>query len=440
MLPTVGRRVVIGLAIIAAMNWTAAHAQPVFVPPVEYGDRVLSVERASTNWVGSVSGPSLQAPEAAPTDRPLQWGPFNFHPHLGYQVVHGDGVLLGVANEGKTTLHTISPGMFAQIGPYWNFDFTAAINRYSNAELNNNVGYYAALHGHIPREKWLMDFGYQGAATEQPQTQVGQTVRQNEHRATASGVYNYQTRLSFELSSAFDARFAEQFSDFSTLSTLEWVNYQVTERTSLGLGAGGGYTTVEDSPDVVFEQMQGRFIWTPAAKFSFQASGGVQFQQFNGSGTTNVTITNLVSTNIVYTRLPSRSGTEVSPIFAATATYKAFEQTSFFVSANRLIGIAYEENQLTDTTSFSAGVRQRFLGHFSLDLVPSYNFTKYKSTLEGVRVRREDDYFAFYAALSTVLFRKLHAAVFWQYSDNDSDVPGLSYVARQVGLRFEYRY
>ena len=127
-------------------------------------------------------------------------------------------------------------------------------------------------------------------------------------------------------------------------------------------------------------------------------------------------------------------------IDAATATYKMFEQTSLFISANRLIGIAYEENQLTDTTSFSAGVRQRFLGHFSLDLVPSYNFTKYKSTLEGVSVRREDDYFAFYAALSTVLFRKLHAAVFWQYSDNDSDVPGLSYVARQVGLRLEYRY
>jgi hypothetical protein len=73
-------------------------------------------------------------------------------------------------------------------------------------------------------------------------------------------------------------------------------------------------------------------------------------------------------------------------------------------------------------------------------VVPSYNFTKYRSTLEGVSVRREDDYFAVYAALSTVLFRKVNASVFWQYTDNDSDLPGLSFVARQVGLRVEYRY
>lgn len=435
-----GRLVVIVLVSMAAMSWTVAHAQPVFVPPVQYGDRVTTVEQASTNWVGSVAGPPLQAPEAQPTDRPLQLGPFRFHPHLGYQVAYGDGILLGLGNEGTTTLHTVLPGMFVQMGPYWDLDFTAAINRYSNAEFNNNEAFYLALHGHIPREKWLMDFGYQGAATEQPQSEVGQSVKQNAHRATASGIYNYQTRLSLELSGAFDARFAEEFSDYNTLSTLEWLNYQVSERTALGLGAGAGYTATQDGPDAVFEQLLGRVVWTPGSKFSFQASGGLQFQQFNGSGTTNVTITNLVSTNIVFTRLPARSGTEVTPIFGATVTYKLFEETSLFVSANRLIGVAYEENQWTDTTAFSAGVRQRLFGHISLEVVPSLNFTKYESTLEGVSVRREDEYFAVYAGLSTVLFRKLNALVFWQYTDNDSDLAGLSYVARQIGLRLEYRY
>lgn len=435
-----GRLVVIGLVSMAALSWKVARAQPVFVPPVQYGDRVTSVEQASTNWVGSVAGPPLQAPEVQPTDRPLQLGPFRFHPHLGYQVAYGDGILLGVGNEGTTTLHTILPGIFAQMGPYWDVDFTTAINRYSNAEFNNNEAYYLALHGHIPREKWLMDFGYQGAATEQPQSEVGQTVRQNSHQATASGIYNYQTPLSLELSGAYDARFAEEFSDYNTFSTLEWLNYKVTERTALGLGGGVGYTEAQGGPDWLFEQLLGRVVWTPGSKFSIQASGGLQFQQFNGSGTTNVTITNLVSTNIVFTRLPARSGTDVTPIFGAMVTYKPFEQTSVFVSADRLIGVAYEENQWTDTTAFSAGVRQRLFGQFSLEVVPSLNFTKYESTLEGVSVTREDEYFAVYAGLRTVLFRKLDALVFWQYTDNDSDLPGLSYVARQVGLRLEYRY
>src|SRR6185503_13787593 len=126
-------------------------------------------------------------------------------------IAYGDGVLLGLGNPGNTTLHTVVPGIFAQMGPYWDLDFTTAINRYSNAEFNNNEAFYLALHGHIPREKWLMDFGYQGAFTEQPQSEVGQSVKQNAHRATASGIYNYQTPLSLELSGAYDARFAEEF-------------------------------------------------------------------------------------------------------------------------------------------------------------------------------------------------------------------------------------
>jgi len=439
-LKTHSRRAAICLGATATMSLMVAQAQPVFVPPVQYGERVPTVEQASSNWVGSVSGPPLQAPEIGPADRPLQLGPFRFHPHLGYQVAYGDGVLLGVGEAGETMLHTVSPGMFVELGRYWNVDFTAAINRYSNAGYNDNEAFYLALHGHIPREKWLLDFGYQGAATEQPQIEVGQTLRQNAHRATASGIYNYQTPLSLELSAAFDARFAEDFSDYGTLSTMEWLNYQVTEHTALGLGLGAGYSAVEDSPDSVFEQLQGRLVWTPGSKFSFQVSGGVQFQQFDGSGTTNVTITNLVSTNIIFTTLPARSGTQVSPLLGASVTYKPFDPTTLFVSANRLIGVAYEESQLTETTSFSGGIRQRLFGRIFLDVVPSYNFTEYESTLEGVSLRREDEYFAIYASLSTVLFRKLNAVLFCQYSDNESDIAGLSFVARQVGLRLDYRY
>ena len=413
------------LAPAAAFVWTGAHAQEVFIPPVEFRDRVTTVEQASTNWLGSASAPPLQAPATGPNTRPLQVGPVRFHPHLGYQVIYGDGILQGEGNPQTTVLHTITPGAFLELGPNWNLDLTASINRYSNAELNNNEGYYLSLRGHVPLEKWLLDFGYLGNMTEQPQVETGGQTLQNTHVVTASGVYNYQTRLSLELSALMDARLAEDFSDYWTWSTLEWLNYQATSKTTLGLGAGAGYNFVDSGPDWTFEQVQGRVVWLPAAKLSVQATAGVQFQQFNGESSDGTA---------------AASGTETFPLFGAAIAYRLFEQTSLSLSANHTIGNAYEDDRFSEVTIVDAGVRQRLFEHISLDVVPAYNFRKYKSSLPGLAVEREDEYFSIYCGLSTVLFQKLNVAVFYQYTDNDSDDAGLSFVSRQVGARIEYRY
>ena len=419
------RHQVLCLAPVAAFAWTAAHAQEVFIPPVEFRDRVTTVEQASTNWLGSASAPPLQAPATGPNTKPLQLGPVRFHPHLGYQVIYGDGILQGQGNPQTTVLHTISPGAFFELGQNWNLDFTTSINRYSNANLNNSEGYYLALRGHIPREKWLLDFGYLGSVTKQPQVETATQTMQNSHLVTASGIYNYQTRLSLELSATMDARLAQGFSDYWTWSTLEWLNYQVTSKTTFGLGAGAGYNVVDPGPDWTFEQLQGRLVWFPASKLSLQATAGGQFQQFSGEASDGT---------------GAESGTEVFPLFGAALAYRVFEHTSLSVAANHTIGNAYEENRFSELTTVNGGVRQRLFGQVSLDVVPSYNFRKYKSSLPGLAVVREDEYFSIYGGLSTVLFSKLNVAVFYQYSDNSSDNPGLSFNSRQVGARLEYRY
>lgn len=408
------------------MGWTAAQAQPVFVPPVQYGDRVATVEQASTNWVGSIAAPPLQAPATGPDTFPLQWGPVRFHPHLGYQVVYGDGVLRGPNDPETTWLHTVSPGLFLELGKYWNLDFTASFNRYSNAGFNNNESYFGALRGHIPLEKWLLDLGYVASLTDQTQIETATQTLQNTHLVTASGIYNYQARLSLELSGAMDARLAQSFVDYYTFSTLEWLNYRVTERTALGLGLGGGYNLVKPGPDWAFEQVQGRIVWLPGEKLTVQLGGGVQFMQFDGTDRTG-------ATNAI-------AGTEIFPIFAAAAAYRAFEQTTFSLSASHKIENSYDEGQYARNTILSAGVRQRFLEHFYVDVVPGYTMRDYKSALQGIGDGREDDYLSIYAGLSTTLFRKLNVSLFYVFSDNDSDDPNFAFDSTQAGLRLDYRY
>jgi hypothetical protein len=420
------RRWAVSLSSTAALGWTAAQAQPVLVQPVQYGDRVTTVEQASTNWLGSVAGPPLQAPAAGPETRPLQLGPVRFHPHLGYQVVYGDGVLRGVGNPSTTWLHTVSPGLFTELSQYWNMDFTASFNRYSNAGSNNSESYFGALRGHIPREQWLLDFGYVATLTEQTQVETATNSLQNTHLVTASGTYNYQTRLSLELSAMLDARLAQGFTDYYTVSTLEWLNFQATTKTTLGLGVGGGYNLVKPGPDWTFQQMQARAVWLPGAKLTLQASGGIQLQQFSGSDETG-------STNAV-------SGTDIAPLFGVSAAYRPFEQTALSLSANHVVGNSYERGQFSETTTLNGGLRQRFVEQVYLDVVPGYTIRNYKSTLRGAPDGREDKYFTIYAGLSTVLFKKLNVGVFYQFSDNDSDVEGFAFDSTQVGLRLDYRY
>lgn len=404
---------------------TVLEAQEVFIPPVSFQDRVTTVEQASSNWVGSVSAPPLQAPASGPNTRPLEAGPFRFHPHLGYQVVYGDGILRSANAPATTVLHSIIPGLFIEMGPNWNLDFSAGINRYSNSKFNNNEAYYLALRGHIPREKWLLNFGYAGSVSEQPQIETGQQISQSSHLVTASGIYNYQTKLSVELTGTMDSRLTEGFSDYWTWSTLDWVNYQVTPRTTVGLGAGAGYDFVDPGPDATFEQLQARAIVTPGTKLTLQASAGVQLQQFSGESETGIA---------------AKSGTEAYPIFAVAAAYRPFEQTSLFASANHVVGNAYQDNFFSQTTTVSVGLRQRLLGEYYLDVVPAYNFRRYESSLRGPSNRRDDEYASIYAGVSTVFFSKLNAAVFYQYGDNSSDNSQLNFNSSQVGARLEYRY
>lgn len=404
-------------------------AQEAFVAPVNYQDRVTSVEQASTNWVGSASAPPLQAPATGPNTRPIAAGPFRFHPHVAYQVVYGDGVLRGENQPATTVLHSFLPGVFVEMGKNWNLDFSGSINRYSNADFNNNQAFYLALRGHIPREKWLLDFGYVGSVSEQTQVETGGQVKQNAHLATASGIYNYRTKFSIELSGTLDARLTSDFSDYWTFSTLDWANYKLTDQTTLGVGAGAGYNLVDPGPDSTFEQLLARAVWTPGEKLTVQVAAGAQFTQFTGESETAPT-----------DGIDSISGTETHPIFNVLAAYRLFESTTFSASATRTVGNAYEENRFAEATTLSVGLRQRFFGHLYLDVVPSYNFRTYKTNIDDDRDDRDDEYAALYAGLSTVFLKKFNATLFYQYSDNSSDENALNFHSSQAGARIEYRY
>jgi hypothetical protein len=206
------------------------------------------------------------------------------------------------------------------------------------------------------------------------------------------------------------------------------MNYHATTKTTLGIGIGAGYNLIDPGDDSFYEQFNGRIVWRPGPKVSVQLTAGLQVQHF---------IVRSVETNSFEPVDDVETG--VYPIFGTSVAYQIFEPTSISLSASRSLGNSVVSDQFTETTSVGFGLRQKFLKHFTLDVRPGYSLVTYSSTA-GQNENREDEQYSVYVGISTVLFKKLNASVFYQFNDNLSTTDEFAFTSTQVGLQLNYRY
>src|SRR5690606_31463128 len=136
-----------------------------------------------------------------------------------------------------------------------------------------------------------------------------------------------KTSFDFSLSQAIQE--ADALNSSISWSSMNWVNYHWSEKSLIGLGAGGGYTKQDFGSDMTHEQLQARFGWNPGRKLNISVNGGVEFRQF----------------------VDSDFDDQVNPLFGASISYAPWEATTFSLSANRSIGSSLLQAQTTESTS-----------------------------------------------------------------------------------------
>jgi uncharacterized protein (PEP-CTERM system associated) len=197
---------------------------------------------------------------------------------------------------------------------------------------------------------------------------------------------------------------------------MDWLNYHVGTGIDLGLGAGVGYLDVSTNSDTMYEQFQGRVAWRATDKVSLQLHGGVEIRQLVG-GNRDI----------------------VNPVAGAEIQYQPFDVTRLSLSMNRHIAASLlTTNLLTETTELGVALNQRLLEHFYLDLSGSYQKVDYED--KTGESNRQDDLYVFNARLSCEVLRRGSLAVFYQYSDNNSNVEGFTFHSSQVGFEVGYRF
>ncbi len=435
-----------------SMTWTLAalaitsnaSGQEVFAPLVPRQSEQAAANFFSTNGATAESILSAAAPDPN-SQHPLKWGPFVAHPRINYQFMRASGVRQGT-NTYTTLQHLINPGLGLQMGRQWHLDGGVSYGNYSQRALSDTFGYNVGVNGAVPHGDWTFGVGAGASASEVSQTETAIQTKQQNYNLGLTGVYRGYGRTTLELGLNQNIGLSSGFNDSYGWSTMNWLNYAVTPKTSVGFGLGAGFTKIDagtltltnyairvpiDDPsanvyrsdlgtDSVNEQVQGRLVWNPLPKLSFSFAGGVQIQQF---------------------LLDQGARSTANPIFSISSGWSPVEGTSFSLTGSRTIGNSIASDEYTTATSLAFGFSQRLLRRLTLGITPTLDMTEYQSSSDpGAAPSRKDDVFSVNVSLSTVLLRKVSVSAFFRYMDNSSDLAAYGYESRQVGFQLGYQF
>jgi hypothetical protein len=234
-------------------------------------------------------------------------------------------------------------------------------------------------------------------------------------RLNASYDLSGKTFLSTGFDSAVTAYPGSTLNDSQVISENLFINYRYSDKLTVGLGGTAGYDFVSaPNPDQTFEQANARLSYVVTGKINFNASGGMEFRQFEGDS----------------------RGLYIAPVFELGMSYQPFEATSFTLSGSRR---TYNSGVLAGQdfagTTITATLRQRFFQRFYLGVSGGYQNSEYFSTVDGVSATRSDDYFFVEPTLDFNVTRFWTVGAYYLHRQNDSSTSIFAFDDNQVGFR-----
>jgi hypothetical protein len=404
----------------------AARAQPVIMPAPSYPVTPPAAQESQTNNEMTVFSAEENVPGGAPETKPFQYGIFNLRPHPFYRFLYGTGILSSTNQAQNTIINQLSPGFLLEIGRQWTLDYTPTWTFYSNNHFHDSLDHAVTLTGGTAYEDWTFGLSQGFTLTSDPLVETATQTSQETYATVLNASYEFNDKMSADLGLSQNIISADQFSSSREWSTLDWLNYEFWPRLNAGIGAGFGYDNVQpgsgmtNSPDMIYEQLQGRVNWRATDKISFQVNAGGEESQF----------------------LSGSAGDLLNFVCGAAIQYQPFEVTRITISVDRNVSLSYYANQTTENTDFTGELNQRLLGKLYLDLQGGYHIAKYVASVNTTPPvsSREDDYYSVSVQLSYPFAKRGSIAAFYQYSNDSSTLAGFSYSSSQVGFQISFSY
>jgi hypothetical protein len=409
---------------------TGARAQGVLAPPSQPYERPAVSQSITTSPAGGVP------PEAgllAPSAGLWQWGSVDFHPHLLYRLLYGDGIPSGPGDHQTTMIQEISPGLLLDLGRQWTLDYTPALRLYSSRKFADGTDQSAVLAGQTSYQDWSYKLSQTYSSSSAPLLETEAPTEQVNYMTALSADRQLGSHLSAQLGANQNFRTVSEFGgaqDVREWSGSSGLNWQFWRGFGIGVTASGGCDLITPGSDMTFEQGQASVNYQPGDKLNLALSAGMEDTQINGARLAN-------------------------PTFSASVIYRPLDGTAASLSATRSVTPSFFQNTVTVDTIFSGTVSQKLFRKFSLDASGGYSTTPFIGfarisdgtfTLTGLprlgvaAVSRQDDSTFFNVRLSCPFLKRGTASLFFQETDTTSSVSLFSLTSTQVGLELGYRY
>ena len=331
---------------------------------------------------------------------------------------HATGVNAGPGNQQPSTSHTISPGVTLQ-STHLTFSYAPSFVWYTEGPYNDSVNHSLSASAWIGYDKWRFTLSHSYGWGSQPLVETAQQTDSETHSTGLSANYQHSERTSLDFSLSQSIQNTSEFNSSRNWSSMNWLNYVLTSKTTVGIGAGGGYSDVETGADSTYQSFQARINWVPTQKISAGVNGGIEVRQFLGE---------------------TAADDSINPIFGANISYRPWHATTFGLSANRTIGTSLFADQITETTSLNASFGQRFFQRLNWGVSAGYSISDYQSTSQLVAVDRSDTIKSISTSLSMGFLKRASASVAYSHSINDSNLEGYSFTNDQITASLGYSF
>jgi hypothetical protein len=267
---------------------------------------------------------------------------------------------------------------------------------------------------HGPRSDLVISQQY--ASVQNTAPDLGDLVKLQEYITTINLDYTLASKLGLTLRAQQDIIDYDDGFDSTQWTGSAYLNYMAMPKTTFGVGALFGAADLE-GPNQTFEQLNGRVLYTPTAKLSFNATAGVEFRQTQGTGRQ-----------------------QVNPTFSLGLDYDPFDGTDLNLSAYR--AYAYSAKYFGDdylTTGVSGSLTQRFFQKFYATITASYENADYEDNLGGQSSDLGYNYFSVRPELSFRPTDWCQLGIYYQYRRNVSSTVD-AFTDNQAGFQSRFTY
>lgn len=368
-------------------------------------------------------GPPLSA---VPPATPFQFGDWVLRPHLMYSYLDDQGLLSAPGDHQSSIVQTIAPGLLANVGQNWSFNYTPSWIRYSNSVFHDGVDQYADVVGVFTPASWLMQVEQTVSLTSDPESETGMQTDERTYATSLSISKALTSRL------AVNASFAQQYSVASIVYPESWnwsggggLQYQWSPQVTFSLSANAGFFEVIHSTDGYFlSPLAGVSLRTPDRTLQLNANAGVKQQ-------------------VYYQRMAAAKTN--APQLHVDGTFAPWRDTTFALNGDVAETFSFLTVEGTRRTDWGANFDQRFLTHLDFAVRAMRSEEDYQSaggeTILASDAGRRDQVDLVNVSFGVTGLLKRGAAKFiYELSRNRSNVAGYSYSSSQLGFQLSYTY